>query len=422
MAKAKFGFLPRVGLAAIGCALLLAGPALRADDTLKDELLKLNQVTGEDAQKAKLVQFVKDKEKAKQGVAEALKMMKGAEGADKPFNFNACMILARAGHFLKQYDQAEYFYEHCVTASSKLNSGGKMLQAYEGLIDMYWDAKKYSAVSDLCEKFVELKGPKEVDDAKPFVLERLVQAKAKMGRTDEALKMAQGLIELTDNGWYFMQLKGWVQREAGKSDAAIETYMEVLDKLDGAKGLMDDLKDRLKDRVRYTLSGLYVDINEIDKAAKQLQTLIKRNPDSPTYKNDLGFVWCDHDLNLDESEKLIREALDLDKQRQVKAKAAGEIDEIKENAAYTDSLGWVLFKKKKYAEALPYLKQAAADEEEGNHLEIWDHLADCHLALGQKKEAVAAWEKGLKMEDISPRDKERRKQVMAKIKKANADE
>jgi cytochrome c-type biogenesis protein CcmH/NrfG len=38
--------------------------------------------------------------------------------------------------------------------------------------------------------------------------------------------------------------------------------------------------------------------------------------------------------------------------------------------------------------------------------------------MGQKKDAIEAWEKGLKMEDVSPRDAERRKKVSEKLKKA----
>ncbi len=94
---------------------------------------------------------------------------------------------------------------------------------------------------------------------------------------------------------------------------------------------------------------------------------------------------------------------------------------MKPNAAYLDSLGWVLFKQKKYKEALDPLKQAAADDDDGAHLEIWDHLADCCMALGQKKEAIAAWEKGLKYEDVSKRDNERRRKVSEKLKKARAE-
>ena len=428
MTTAKLGWTPRFGALVVGVLLLAACGGARADDEKVDPereaLLKLNTVTGEDAQKAKLLALVKDKDKAKKAVALAVKMNKEAKGKEKPFNFNATIMLARTAYFVKEYDAAETFFEDAIESSTKLSSGPKMLQAYDGLIDMYWDAKKYTSVVETCEKFMDVKGHKEIDDVKLFVLERLVQAKAKLGQFDEALKITAGLIqagEESGSAWYFLQLKGMVQREAGKTDAAIETHLEVLEKLDTAKGLKDDVKDRMKDRNRYVLTGLYVDLKDIDKAAKHLQTLIKRNPDNPTYKNDLGFIWCDNDKNLEESEKLIREALDLDKKEKEKAKKEGKIDEVKENAAYLDSLGWVLFKQKKYKEAIDYLKKACADEDDGNHLEIWDHLADCYMALDQKKDAIAAWEKGLKMEDISKRDAERRRKVTEKLRKARAD-
>jgi tetratricopeptide (TPR) repeat protein len=405
---------------------VLAGGAARAQDDKKDdknplraELLKLNNATTKDLQDARFRALIKDRAKAKKLVAEAAKMMKEARDKDeKPFNYNGTLIVARAAHVVKDYDTAEKFYEHQIDLATKLKSGEKMLNGYDGLIDLYWDAKRYADVVELCEKIVDTKGPMELENAKPFVLERLIQAKAKQGKIDDAMNMAKGLLELTDNSWYFLQLKGWVQREAGKIDDAITTYTDVLDKLDAEKNLKGDTKDKMKDRVRYTLSGLYVENKDIEKAAKQLQTLIKRNPDSATYKNDLGFIWCDHDMNLDESEKLIKEALELDKKEKEKLKAEGKLDEVTENAAYLDSLGWVLYKQKKYKEALEYLKKAAADEDEGNHLEIWDHLADTHMALGQKKEAIAAWEKALKMEDLSKRDGERRRKVSEKLRNA----
>jgi tetratricopeptide (TPR) repeat protein len=391
------------------------------EDPVRAELLKLNKATTEEAQTAMLRTLVKDREKAKKSVAEAVKMMKEAKEGDKPFNLNGAAILARAAHIIHQYDAAERFYEHQVDLATKLKSGPKMLNAYEGLIDMYWDAKRYGDVIDTCEKIVDMRGPKELENAKPFIIERLIQAKAKQGKFDEALNMTKNLLELTDNAWYFQQLKGWVQRESGKIDNAIETYTDVLDKLDAEKELKGDAKDKIKDRVRYTLSGLYVENKDIDKAAKQLETLIKRNPDSATYKNDLGFIWCDNDLKLEESEKLIKEALELDKKAQEKLKEEGKLDEVKENAAYLDSLGWVYFKQKKYKEALEPLKKASLDEDEGAHLEIWDHLGDCYMALDQKKDAIASWTKALTMEDVSKRDSERRRKVTEKLKKAKAE-
>ncbi len=152
----------------------------------------------------------------------------------------------------------------------------------------------------------------------------------------------------------------------------------MLDKLDAEKNLKGEDKDKIKDRVavhpQRTLRR--------EQGHRQGRQATRRHSSSgtrtaATYKNDLGFIWCDNDMNLEESEKLIKEALDLDKKEQEKAKEEGKIDEVKENAAYLDSLGWVLFKQKKYKEALEPLKKASQDEDEGNHLEIWDHLADC---------------------------------------------
>jgi tetratricopeptide (TPR) repeat protein len=424
----------RLRAAVLGVGLAVLAGAARADDdpkpdarpadgdeALKAELLKLNRAAGKDDPAAAVRGLVKDKAKGKKAVALGLAMQKAAAGADKPFNFRGSYVLGRAAHYLKEYPAAEAFLKDAVGAAARIESGPKLLQAYDGLIDLYWDRKRFADVVEVCEQFVELKGPREVDAAKPFVLERLVQAKARMGRTDDALKVAEGLIQLDEGGWYFVQLKGYVLREAGRYDQAVEAYLESLDRLDAAKGLEPEVRDRMKDRTRYILSGLYVDAGDIDKAARQLQTLIKKDPDNPTYKNDLGFIWADHDKNLEESEKLIREALDLDRKRKEKAKEEGRVDEVTESAAYVDSLGWVLYKQKKYEEALPLLKKAAADEDEGNHLEIWDHLGDCLMALGKKDEAVAAWQKGLTMEDLGRRDIERRKKVEQKLRDAGVE-
>jgi tetratricopeptide (TPR) repeat protein len=414
-----------MGLLASGLVLLAySSSRVRADDKenpLRAELLKLNGASTEEIQTAKLRALIKDRSKAKQAVTEAAKMMKEAKEGEKPFNYNSTVILARAAHILRLFDIAERFYEYQVELATKLNSGPKMASSYEGLLELYWDAKRYGDVVDTCEKVVESKGPKELEAFQPFALEMLIKAKAKQGKIEEALSLTKGLLELYDNLWYFVQLKGWIQREDGKLADAIATYNEVLDKIDAEKGMKAAAKDKEKDRIRYILSGLYVENKEIDKAAKQLETLIKRNPESATYKNDLGFIWCDNDLKLEESEKLIKEALELDKKEKEKLKADGKLDEVVDNAAYLDSLGWVLFKQKKYKEALDPLKKASADEDEGNHLEIWDHLGDCYSALGQKKDAIASWEKALKMEDLSTRDGERRKKISEKLKKARLD-
>jgi len=412
-----------LGVLAAGLILLAGGRGLlRADEEknpLRAELLKLNSVATEEAQTAKLRSLVKDREKAKKAVAEAAKMMKEAKDKDeKPFNINGTLIIGRAAHIIKDYDTAEKFYEREADLATKIKSGKKILNAYENLIDLYFDAKRYSEAIEKCEQIMDMTEPQEVVEAQPIIIGQMILAKARLGKVNEALNLTKTMLAQTGGHWFFLQIRGQVEREDARIDDAIKTYNEVLDKIDAEKRTPQEDKEKRKDNTRYALSGLYVENKEIDKAAKQLDILIKRHPDRATYKNDLGFIWCDNDMKLEESEKLIREALELDKKEKEKLKKEEKIDEVKENAAYLDSLGWVLFKQKKYKEALDYLKKASVDEEEGNHLEIWDHLADCYAALGQKKEAIAAWEKALKMEDISKRDGERRRKVSEKLKKA----
>jgi len=378
-------------------------------------------VTGEDAQLARLRQLVKDKAKGKASVAEAAAMTRGKKGKDAPFNLNASLILGRAAILLRDYDAAEVLYDHAVEAATKLNSGGKMREAYRGLVGSLMGAKKYPAAVDVCEKVVEMKDPPaELENDQFTFLELLIKAKTLNGQADEALKAAEGLTQLPNDGWMFLELKGWVLNETGKTDAAIKTYNELIDKIDAQPKLKAEQKERFKDDVRHQLSNLYIEAGDVSGATKQLEILMKHNPDNATYKNDLGYVMADQNVKLDEAEKLIREALDLDRKQQEKLKEEGKLDEVQPNAAYVDSLGWVLFRKKQYDEALKYLKQAAEDED-GQHLEIWDHLADCYMAMGKTKDAISTWEKALKLEDVSKRDAERRRKITAKLKKARAE-
>src|SRR6202042_2310314 len=96
--------------------------------------------------------------------------------------------------------------------------------------------------------------------------------------------------------------------------------------------------------------------------ADLLRILLKDKPDDPVYNNDLGYLLADNDRDLDQAETLIRKALDEDrKQRQANPELAPDDD--RDLAAYLDSLGWVLYKQERYAEAKKCLVEAAEDED-----------------------------------------------------------
>ncbi len=222
------------------------------------------------------------------------------------------------------------------------------------------------------------------------------------------------------NPYPTLLLKARVYRQASKFEQAIETYQEMLDKARKDTDLAEGRKKIVERLARYALSGLYVDLNQIDKAADQLKVLLEKDPENPTFNNDLGFIWADHDMNLAESEKMIRKAIEADRKRKKEDNPKAREKEIKDNPSFLDSLGWVLYKQKKYKEAKSKL-QAAVAQEEGQNIEIYDHLADCLMALGEKTEAIAAWKKALDTTTSSSRDKKRKVEVEKKLKQAAAD-
>jgi tetratricopeptide (TPR) repeat protein len=407
----------RIQLAWAAVVFLLAaahGPAA-GDDALRQRALKLNDITGQDALRGKVLELIKDKTELKKLVAEAAKMAKEKE---QPFNYNGAYILAKAAFFSKDYDTALEFYKICQTGAVKLQSAQKLVDVYDGLITLHLQTKKYDDAVKACQEFLELEtksGGETIQQAKILVMEQMIRAMARQNKVDEALKLTDKLIEKDEGGWYFLMLKADVLREAGKFDESIGAFEDTIERL-GKSKLEDELRDKFIERCQYMMTSVYTDLGKPDKAIEQLRKLVKDHPDSSTYNNDLGYVLADHDKEFDEAERLVRKALELDKAERQKLKDQGLIegDEDKDNAAYLDSLGWVLFKKKSFADAKKYLLEASKSDD-GKHVEIFDHLGDVHKALGEKTEAVAVWQKALDLENVTKRDDARKETIKKKM-------
>ena len=169
----------------------------RQEEPLREELLKLNQATTEDLQNAKFRALMKDREKAKKAVAEAVKMMKEAREKEKPFNYNGTLILGRTASRLKEYDAAEKFYEHQVEHATKLKSGTKMRRRLREPDRPLHGLEALQRRDRACEKFMDLTGPEEVENAQAVHPRAAIQAKARSGKTDEAMNIAKGMVAKT---------------------------------------------------------------------------------------------------------------------------------------------------------------------------------------------------------------------------------
>ena len=167
--------------------------------------------------------------------------------------------------------------------------------------------------------------------------------------------------------------------------------------------------------IRYSMTGVLMEMRKVDEATKILEALLKKEPDNPTFNNDLGYIWADNNKNMDKCEQLVRKALEEDRKLRAKAKEKVAADEPDDNASYLDSLGWVLFRKKQYQDALKPLQEASRMEG-GMNIEIYDHLADVLMALGRKEEARKAYALGIELASSSRRDQSKKIEVENKIK------
>jgi len=383
---------------------------------LRKRLLDLNDITGADPMRGRLKEMIDDTATTKKLLGVAVKMSKEKP---QPLNRNATYLLALAAESIKDVDTSAAFYRLNATQAMRLYSERGMATAYVGLIQMYHDNKRFTDSEKVCKEFLDIEG--EEDDAveriKPLVMRRMILAIAKQGSVERALKMVEDQIKNDSRNWLHRALKAQVLREADKLDEAAKTYLDVIDRVKKDSRLDKSDQNDSIDEYRYLLSSIYIDLGQVDKAAEQLKQLLEREPNNPTYNNDLGFIWADHGTNLEEAEKLIRKALDEERKLRKKLASALRPEDDKDNAAYLDSLGWVLFKRGKAKEAKPHLLQAVKDKE-GQHLEILDHLADVHMALGEKAEAIAAWKKGLSLARDNKREQKRKAEVEKKLKAA----
>jgi tetratricopeptide (TPR) repeat protein len=426
------------GILLIGILSLITFHAAHAgDDALKKELVDLNVVTGSEPMRGALKALVDDKEHARKLLAHGLPAAK-----KKELSYNGALILALAASELKDMKTAETYFRVCMEQGAKLQSVEKLKQSYGLLIELYYDYKQFADCTRICKELLEL----NTDDDKerlvvglmaikngdvqfrepeprfdtalrlrPYIFEIYVKATAKQGKHDQAVKLVDNLLK-KNNDWIDRHLKGWVLREAARFEDAANVYEQVIREVGKDDRLVDDEKDVYIERFRYEVSNVYVEMKKIDKATEHLEYLVKKRPNDPSYQNDLGYIWADNDLKLDEAEKLIRSAIELDRARRKRSpKFDPKADH--DNGAYLDSLGWVLYKKKNFKEAKDWLIKATEDKN-AQHIEIYDHLADVHMALGERDAAIAAWQKGLEVATDSRRDQERKASVEKKLEKA----
>lgn len=130
------------------------------------------------------------------------------------------------------------------------------------------------------------------------------------------------------------------------------------------------------------MSSCLSSIGKDREARIVLEKALKMKPDDPGLNNNLGYLYAEQGINLDEAERMIRKAL-----------------AAKEGVAVMDSLGWVLYKKGRFKEAAATFKKVLdmLGRNAQDHTVIHDHMGDTYYRQGKATEAVEQWKQAVKI-------------------------
>lgn len=162
--------------------------------------------------------------------------------------------------------------------------------------------------------------------------------------------------------------EGEVLREAGRTDTQIEILTAALDEFPGNTDLL------------YARALSAETINRIDWLERDLRQIIATDPDNAAALNALGYTLADRTDRFEEALGYIERALKLEP----------------DDPAVIDSMGWVLYRLGRNAEAIEYLRKALAL---GHDAEIAAHLGEVLWVAGDQDEAQKVWRDAL---DKSP--------------------
>jgi len=156
------------------------------------------------------------------------------------------------------------------------------------------------------------------------------------------------------------------------------------------------IKDFLNREFYLTYASFCEKAKDIPKTVSILQELREQHPDDAEIANFLGYLWADRDEHLEEAKKLIEIALEKEP----------------ENAAFLDSMAWVLYRLGKPEEAVRFIADSLEHEGDLPDAVISDHAGDIYLQLGKKDLALKYW----RLADETVSDDLNREAVREKIK------
>jgi len=204
----------------------------------------------------------------------------------------------------------------------------------------------------------------------------LAGVRVSMGRAADAITLLEKARAKFKPAFILEYYTGLARMQLKEYPAAVQALM-------AAEGIARDAEPaRLNTSFLFQLGAATERAGQREKAVEYFRKCLEQTPDFAEALNYLGYMWAEHGENLAEARKLIERAVKIEP----------------DNAAFLDSLGWVLFKQGDAREALGWMEKAVAKASEPDAT-LHDHLGDIYAALHQTAKAQEAWRKSLTIEN-----------------------
>jgi tetratricopeptide (TPR) repeat protein len=241
-----------------------------------------------------------------------------------------------------------------------------MLKSLPGSSDIHYAAG--IAYNEINDKEIAIAHFKQVPTDSKFYQNAVIQIPflyRELGKIREAIHFLENLIiNIPDKPELMLYLASF--------------YEENEDFYKAEKVLKKAIKiDPKNIELHFRLGVIYDMWDKKEAAIESMKTVISLDPHNANALNYVGYIYAELGINLDEAERLIKEAL----------------KHSPDDGYITDSLGWVYYKKGRYKDALKLLKKAvdfAPDDPT-----ILEHLGDVFLKMTNKKKALMFYERSL---------------------------
>ena len=243
----------------------------------------------------------------------------------------------------------------------------------------------------------------------------LAYAQMALGRQKEALEAVGQAVDVSAEDKYRVGCRCSRATLLAQMDRFAEAEAEC-------RAMLKEYKEEaLVRQVRFALSAVCSMAKKHEASEEQLQKILEADPRAPGPTTTWATSGPTATRTSTEAERMIRKALELDAQQRQSNDALG-LDADRDNAAYVDSLGWVLFRRGRLKEAREQLEKAAGLPDGADDPTVWDHLGDVCHRLGEAEQAVRAWKKALALFEAGRRKKtdERYKDIQQKLKHLQA--